>query len=93
MSDSRPRLSRGAARRRINIMTINLSGQLEDRLRDLANQQGRDLRAVVEDALRRYLEDAAITDLTPAEVAATQEQLLSELDVKPWTTEPPDDEA
>lgn len=73
-------------------MTISLSGQLEDRLRDLANQQGRDLRAVVEDALRRYLEDAAITDLTPAEVAATQEQMLGELDVTPWSTEPADDD-
>lgn len=76
----------------MNSMTISLSGQLEDRLRDLANQQGRDLRAVVADALRRYLEDAAVTDLTPADVAATQEQMLAELDVTPWTTEPPGDE-
>ncbi len=76
----------------MNIMTISLSGQLEERLRDLANHQGRDLRAVVEDALRRYLEDAAITDLTRAEVAATQEQMLAELDVTPWSTEPADDD-
>ena len=88
-----PRLCRAAAGRRTSPMTINLSGQLEHRLRDLASQQGRDLRAVVEDALRRYLGDAAITDLTPAEVAATQEELLGELDVTPWSTEPADEEA
>jgi len=64
-------------------MTINVSGALERRLRDLASRQGRDLRAVVEDAIRRYLEDAGITDLTPAEVAATQEELLGELDITP----------
>lgn len=87
-----PRLCWASAGRRMSVMTINLSGQLEHRLRDLASQQGRDLRAVVEDALRRYLEDAAITDLTPAEVAATQEELLGELNVTPWTPEPADDE-
>lgn len=74
-------------------MTVDVSGQLEQLVRALARQQGRDLRAVVEEALRRYLEDAAITDLTPAEVAATQEQLLGELNLPPWTTEPPGDEA
>ena len=69
-------------------MTIELPESLEHRLRDLANSQGRDLRAVVEDALDRYLVDAAITDLGPAEVAATQEQLLEELtELPPWTAE------
>jgi predicted transcriptional regulator len=60
-------------------MTIDVSDKLESRLRDLAERQGRDLSTVVEDALHRYLDDAAITDLTPAEVAATQEKLLGEL--------------
>ncbi len=74
-------------------MTIDVPGQLEHRLRDLANRQGRDLCVIVEEAIRRYLEDAAITDVTPAEVAATQEELLGELDVAPWTQKPADDEA
>ncbi len=72
-------------------MTIDLSRQLEDRLRHLALEQGRDLSAIIEDVLRRYLDDAAITDVTPAELAATQEKLVAELNWEPW--EPMDNEA
>lgn len=74
-------------------MTIELPGQLEHRLRDLASQQGCDLDTLVADALRRYLEDAAITDLSPSDSAATQEKLLGELTgLSPWTSESADDE-
>lgn len=67
-------------------MTIDLSEQLAARLRHLADQQGRDLPTLVEEAVRRYLEDAAITDVQPADVAATQEKLAGELtDLPPWT--------
>jgi len=67
---------------------------LERRLRDLASQQGCDLDTLIESAQRRYLDDAAITDLTPAEVAAAQEKLLGELtDLQPWNSESADDEA
>ena len=67
------------------VMTIDLSERLTARLRDLAGQRGRDLDALVEEAVRRYLDDAAITDVQPADVAATQEKLAPELtDVRPW---------
>jgi len=76
-------------------VTIDLSEQLTVRLRDLADQQGRDLDTLVEEAVRRYLEDAAITDVQPADVAATQEKLAGELtDLAPWAdqSETPDNE-
>lgn len=72
-------------------MAIDVPESLEYRLRALASRQGRELREVVEDALDRYLVDAAITDLTPAEVATTQERLLGELtSLPPWPAESPD---
>lgn len=52
---------------------------MEDPLRNLAAKQGRDVRALVEEAVRQYLESAAITDLDAIQVAETQTQLLGEL--------------
>ena len=70
-------------------MTIDVSEQLAVRLRQLARQQGQDLNSLVEEALRRYLDDASITDLEPADVAATQENLVSELGkLSPWPDPP-----
>ena len=52
---------------------------METRLRDLASKQGRNVGALVEEAVREYLEAAAITDLEPAEVAEAQVALVGEL--------------
>jgi predicted transcriptional regulator len=60
-------------------MTIQLSHDLEKELRRLAGESGRDLDALVEDAVRHYLEAEAITDLEPNDVAATQMKLASDL--------------
>lgn len=60
-------------------MTIKLPNVVEDELRSLAVKQGRDVEALVEDAVRQYLEAVAITDLDSAQVAETQTALISEL--------------
>ena len=74
------------------VLTIDLSNQLAERLRRLAAQQGRAPETLVEEAVRRYVEDAAITDLQPADIGKTQEQLTGELtNLPPWSSEPSDD--
>jgi hypothetical protein len=60
-------------------MTIYLPSVVEEQLRDLAKRQNRDVAELIEDAIRQYLEAAAITDLDPNQVAETQAKLLSEL--------------
>lgn len=60
-------------------MTIDLPSVVEQQLRDLAKKQNRNIAELIEDAVRQYLEAAAITDLDPKEVAETQTKLLSEL--------------
>lgn len=60
-------------------MVIELAHNVEEQLQDLAERQGRDVRALVEEAVRDYLVAAAITDLDAGEVAATQEVLVGEL--------------
>lgn len=65
-------------------MTIHVSDAIHRQIRQLAEQQGRDVDAVIEEAIRRYLDDVAVTDLSPADVAATQEELLGELGLPPW---------
>jgi predicted transcriptional regulator len=60
-------------------MTIELSGSVEVELRHLAVAQGRDIGALVEDAIREYLAAVAITDLEAAEVTEAQMALVSEL--------------
>lgn len=60
-------------------MVIELLGSMEAELRDLAGRQGRDISVLIEEAVRDYLEAAAITDLDAAEVAETQEALVGEL--------------
>lgn len=76
-------------------MTIDVSEQLEERLRRLAEQQGKALKTIIEEAIRQYLDAAAITDLQPADIAATQEKLARELtSLAPWSDprEPAGDE-
>jgi len=60
-------------------MTIDLPGVVEQQLRELAKKQNRDIVEIVEDAVRQYLEAAAITDLGADQVAETQAKLISEL--------------
>jgi predicted transcriptional regulator len=61
-------------------MTIELPADIEESLRDLAARQGRDLRVLVEEAVRDYVEAVHITDLTSAEVAEAQLALLGDLE-------------
>lgn len=60
-------------------MSIDLPGSVEEQLRTLAAKQGRDVRALVEEAIRQYLEAIAITDVDANEVAEAQAALLGEL--------------
>ena len=60
-------------------VSIKLPGSVEEQLRSLAAKQGRDVRALVEEAIRQYLEAAAITDLDATRVAEAQVALLDEL--------------
>lgn len=62
-----------------SVVSIELPGSVEEQLRTLAARQGRDVRALVEEAIRQYLEAAAITDLEANEVAEAQTALLGEL--------------
>jgi hypothetical protein len=69
-------------------MNIDLPGVVEGRLRDLAKSQNRDIGELIEDAVRLYLEAAAITDVDPNQVAETQAKLLGELPPVPkWETD------
>lgn len=60
-------------------MTIVLPSVVEEQLRDLAKRQNRDIAEIIEDAVRQYLQAAAITDIDPNQVAETQAELLREL--------------
>lgn len=60
-------------------MVLELPRTVQEQLRDLAAKQGREVDVIVEEAVREYLEAAAITDLDGDEIAETQEVLLSEL--------------
>jgi len=66
-------------------MMIELPASVEEQLRDLADKQGRNVRALVEEAIRQYLEALAITDLDVADIAEAQVALVRELpDVPAW---------
>lgn len=60
-------------------MSIDLPNSVEAQLRTLAQQQGRDVRVIVEEAIRLYLEAVAITDVDSKDIADTQTALLAEL--------------
>ena len=70
-------------------MTIELPPAVEAELRTLAEKQGRDVLAVIEDAVQQYLESTAITDLDLSDVAATQLAVVAELSELPdWDDNP-----
>lgn len=59
-------------------MTVELSAQVQKELHDLAETQQRNVDEIVEEALRQYLQAAAITDLTSEEIAEAQVKLISD---------------
>lgn len=81
-------LKQAAGRGTVADVSIEVSETVEQQLRTLAAREGRDVASLVEDALRQYLEGAAITDVTPSQVAAAQTGLLTELtDLADWKAE------
>lgn len=60
-------------------MHIELPAAVEARLRTLASRQGRDIGALLEEAVQQYLDAAAITDVEGDLVAETQAVLIAEL--------------
>jgi len=66
-------------------MTVELPSTVEQELRMLAAKRGLEISALLETAVRRYLEAEAITDLDGGEVAEAQMELAGELrDVPEW---------
>lgn len=66
-------------------MTIELPASVEAPLRALARREKRNIEALVEEAVRMFLDTAAITDLDAADVAETQLALIGELrGIEPW---------
>jgi predicted transcriptional regulator len=61
-------------------MTVHLSGSLEGELERLARVRGQGIEALVEEAVRQYLDAAAITDLSPDDLAQTQAAMAGELE-------------
>ena len=60
-------------------MTIDVPSGVEEQLRDLARKENRDVAELIQDAVRQYIEAAAITDLDSAQIAETQTKLTPEL--------------
>jgi len=66
-------------------MNIEFHSTFEEQRRALAANQGRDVCALVEEAVREHIESAALADIDADEVAAAQTALLAELaDVPDW---------
>ncbi len=66
-------------------MSIQLRQNVEEQIRNLAKKQGRDVGVLVEEAVRLYLDAAAIGDLDSDDVAEAQTALLSELpEIPDW---------
>lgn len=69
-------------------MTIEVPRAVEDELRKLAVQRGKEIGVLLEEALRQYLDAAAITDLEDRDIAKTQMILAEELYGTPdWNVE------
>ncbi len=60
-------------------MTIHFPPDLSEALERLAAAQGQELESVIERALREYVEAAAITDLSSADIGEAQMAMLPEL--------------
>ena len=73
-------------------MSTEIPGSVEEQLRTLAAKQGRDVRALAEEAIRQYLEATAITHVDANELIETQAALLGELPTRLFTTRPEEDD-
>lgn len=60
-------------------MTVEVLSTTAAALQSLAKEEGRDLDALVEEALQNYLCAAGMTDLESEEIAGVQMALLPEL--------------
>ena len=60
-------------------MIVELPLETEKQLQDLAAQQGRQVAVILEDALRRYIESLASSDLDSSAVGEGQMRLIPEL--------------
>jgi len=69
-------------------MMIELPASVEQELQDLADRQGRNVSALVEEAVRQYLEAVAVTDLDVADIADAQVALAGELPAVPAWKDP-----
>ncbi len=65
-------------------MALALSPTLVQRLQELARVRGVDAQRLLDDAVRQFVEAANISDLTPQEVARTQEAMLKEIGLDNW---------
>jgi len=61
-------------------MTVHLSGSLENELERLASLRGQGVEFLVEEAVRQYLDAAAITDVSPEDLAQTQAAMAAEIE-------------
>ncbi|MEK7792971.1 MAG: hypothetical protein AAB353_00500 [Candidatus Hydrogenedentota bacterium] len=66
-------------------MKIELPVAMEAPLRGVAESQGRDIAAVIIEALQQYIDSISITDLDPADVGQAQIAMLPEfLSIEHW---------
>lgn len=63
-------------------MVVRLPKTLEEWLKRYAEHSGRDVPSVLEDAVRKYLEAAAATDVSAEDIAETQARLAPELGMR-----------
>lgn len=69
-------------------MTIHLQPKVEEELKRVAHESGRDLQAIVDEAFDQYLAASSITDVTSEQIGQAQEKLISELpQMENWTGE------
>ena len=70
-------------------MAPALSSYLLERLQELARQRGVDVQRLLDEAVLQFVESASITDLTPDDVARTQEAMLGEIEIGDWDGDGP----
>jgi hypothetical protein len=70
-------------------MTVILPAGIEEQVRRLAAQQGREVDAVVEEAVRFYIEASSITDVSGDAIGQAQMKMTGEIgDIPPWNDKP-----
>jgi hypothetical protein len=61
-------------------MSIDLDDQLVEALERLASSRGRDVAALIDEAVRDYLTSAEFPEITPEQLSVSQMAVLPELD-------------